>query len=534
MSILSLMPSRPTDPQPARSLPARIWEWADKPDSAAMHGLMSGAVWFVVGTVLGLIASHEMTMPDLFAGIPWLTWSRVRPAHVNTVLYGFLATSYWGAWYFILPRIFKTPLQTNRHANILVFFWNIAIAVGIVALLGGDTQGREYTEYPWYVDWIIEFALIFNVYIIFKTMAVRREPRLYVSSWYIAGTAVWIAILYVIGSVMWHPFTTYMGADGHSHFLLNTAATDNLPVGVNNFQRSGSIFGLDDAVWHWFYAHNVLGLLFTTGGVGIIYYLVPKISKRPLYSHTMSLIGFWSIALLYTETGQHHLLQAPIPNWLKVVAIIGSISLIIPVFTFGANIAMTLRGVWGTVLTNIPLRYVITGALFYGAASFQGSVQSLMSVNRFIHFTQWVIAHSHLALLGGFGFVMCGAMYYMVPQILRRRLWSRNLADAQYWLMLLGLSGYFWAITAAGLAQSSAWVNLGQQVVRAFQVVKPYFVMRSWFGSLIVIGAVMMIVNLVMTLRTPAPTPNERRRDLIANLEEMSPLHSSDDRIMAD
>ncbi len=534
MSLLSLMPSRPTDPQPARSLPARIWAWADQPDSAAMHGLISGAVWFVVGTVLGLIASHEMTMPDLFAGIPWLTWSRVRPAHVNTVLYGFLATSYWGAWYFILPRIFKTPLQTNRHANILVFLWNIGVGVGMLALLGGDTQGREYTEYPWYVDWAVEFALIFNVYIIFKTMAMRREPRLYVSAWYIGGTAIWIAILYAIGSVMWHPFTTYLGADGHSHFLLNTAATNTLPVGVNSFQRSGSIVGLDDAVWHWFYAHNVLGLLFTTGGVGIIYYLVPKISKRPLYSHTMSLIGFWSIALLYTETGQHHLLQAPIPNWLKVVAIIGSISLIIPVFTFITNVMMTLRGTWGEALTNIPLRYVVTGTLFYVAASFQGSVQALMSVNRFIHFTQWVIAHSHLALLGGFGFVVCGAMYYMVPQIVRRRLWSRNLADAQYWLMLLGITGYFWSITAAGLAQASAWVSLGQQVVRAFEVVKPYFVMRSWFGSLFVIGAVMMIVNLVMTVRTPAPTPADRRRDLIANLEEMPPLQTSDDRILAD
>ena len=522
MSIVFSVPPRPTDSGP-RSLFAKVWDWADRPDSAALHGLISGAVWFLIGTLLGLLASHELTLPDLFQGIPWLTWSRVRPAHVSAVLYGFLSVSYYGAWYFIVPRLCKTPLHTNRLANTLVLLWNIFIGIGIVAILGGDTQGREYTEFPWYVDWPAEILLLLNIYIVFSTIAARREPKLYVSLWYIGGTTVWIMFLYAIGSVIWHPFTTYM-VNGHPHIFWGLLSGHmSLPqnADISNFQRSGSIQGLDDAVWNWFYGHNVLGLLFTTGGVGIAYYLVPKISKRPLYSHLMSLIGFWSIALLYTETGQHHLLQAPIPNWLKMVAIIGSISLVIPVFTFAVNLFMTMRGEWGQMLTNIPLRFVLTGSFFYFAVSFQGSVQSLMSVNRFIHFSQWVIAHSHLALLGGFGFITSGAMLYMVPQIVRRPLWSRNLGDAQYWLMLLGITGYFWAITAAGLAQASAWVSIGEPVLKAYPVVKPYFVMRSWFGGLVIIGVVMQLVNLYMTIRTPAPDAAAFRRRALADLEEI-------------
>lgn len=151
----------------------------------------------------------------------------------------------------------------------------------------------------------------------------------------------------------------------------------------------------------------------------------------------MSLIGFWSIALLYSETGQHHLLQAPIPNWLKVIAIIGSVSLIIPVFTFTTNVLMTMRGEWGQILGNIPLRFLLVGTIFYLLVSIQGSVQSLTSVNRFVHWTQWTVGHAHLALLGAFGFIIFGTMLYMVPQIARRPLWSRNLADAQFWLMFL-------------------------------------------------------------------------------------------------
>jgi cbb3-type cytochrome c oxidase subunit I len=369
----------------------RVKNWIDTPDSAALHGLVSGGIWFVIGTTIGLTMSHELTLPDLFAGIPQLVFSRLRPAHVNMMLFGFLSTTFFGAWYYLVPRLCQTHLRTTRLANILLVLWNITIVVGTIALLNGDTQGKEYSEYPWYVDWAVEALLICNIVIIYRTIANRKDEPMYVSLWYIGGTVGWIAIMYAIGNVIWHPFTT------------------TLPDG--QIQSSGSLIGLNDAVWNWFYGHNVFGLYITTGGIGIVYYLVPKIVQRPIYSHTMSLIGFWTIVLMYAPTGQHHLLQAPIPGWLKVYAVIGSIGLIIPVFTQSTNIFMTMRGMWGKMIDDIALRFILTGSFFYLTVSIQGSVQSLITVNRFIHFTQWVVAHAHLALLGGFGFLSSGAMF---------------------------------------------------------------------------------------------------------------------------
>ena len=533
MSFTSLLPSRPSDPEPGVPTRETLWERLDRPDSAALHGLMSGAVWFVIGTLLGLIMSNELTTPDIFAGVAQLVFSRLRPAHINIVLFGFLSTAFFGAWYFIVPRLCKTPLRSNRAANILLVLWNIGVLVGALAVMWGDTKGKEYAEYPMYVDWPILILMGVNAVIIFQTIAARREPKLYVSLWYIGGSVVWIAMMFFIGHVMWHPFTTYMTADGHRHILWNNAV-GTMPDGVTNFQRTGSLVGLDDAVFNWFYGHNVFGLYITTGGIAIVYYMVPKLARRPLYSHLLSLIGFWSIALFYTNTGLHHLLQAPIPNWLKVFAIVGSVALIIPVFSFSVNIYMTMRGQWGQVLENIPLRFILTGAFFYLTASFQGTVQSLMAVNRFVHFTQWTIAHAHLALLGAFGFIASGAMLYMVPQIVRKPLWSRNLADTQFWLMMLGINLYFWAITGAGLAQASAWVSLGEQVVKAYPIVKPYFYLRSAAGGMIVVAVIMQLINLYMTLRyTPTDQAGKRRKG-IANLSEFpAPASQFDDRAVA-
>ena len=84
MSITSLMPSRLTDPERGAPVRGTLWERLDRPDSAALHGLMSGAVWLLVGTLLGLIMSDELTTPDIFAGIPQLTFSRLRPVHINS------------------------------------------------------------------------------------------------------------------------------------------------------------------------------------------------------------------------------------------------------------------------------------------------------------------------------------------------------------------------------------------------------------------------------------------------------------------
>src|SRR3546814_1179975 len=44
---------------------------------------------------------------------------------------------------------------------------------------------------------------------------------------------------------------------------------------------------------NWWFAHNVLGLWLTPIGVGAGYYFIPKIIGKPIYSYSLSLLGFW-------------------------------------------------------------------------------------------------------------------------------------------------------------------------------------------------------------------------------------------------
>ena len=120
-----------------------------------------------------------------------------------------------------------------------------------------------------------------------------------------------------------------------------------------------------------------MGLLLTPLAVGAAFYVIPRVTSTPLYSHTLSLIGFWTLVAFYTHIGGHHILQAPIPNWLKAVSVVDSMAMVIPVFTVLANLWLTARGRGGALLRHPAGRFVLAGTIWYLLTCIQGPLQSL-------------------------------------------------------------------------------------------------------------------------------------------------------------
>jgi cytochrome c oxidase cbb3-type subunit I len=451
---------------PARRM--SFMESLSVPNSAARNFIYSATFWVALTDTMGLITSAEFVDPDLFGGIPFMEFGRMRSMHVNGVTFLWLSMGYVGAFCYIIPKLCGRPLYSERLANFTMILWNFWGAALMLTLAAGMTQAREYAEAIWPLDILFIIILGMVAYNLFMTIASRVEPKMYVSMWYIIGAMVWFPNVYIIGNVIWNP-------------------------------PYGSLQGIDDSVWNWFYGHNILGLWFTTGGVGIAYYMIPAITRTPVYSHLLSLVGFWTLGLFYTMVGQHHLLQTPTPGWLKTVATLGSISLFIPVLTFIANIFMTMRGNWQKIYESVPLKFVVTGVIFYLITCIQGPFQATQSFNRLIHFTQWIIGHAHLALLGAFTFILMGACYYIVPITLGRRIYSVKLAETQFWLMTLGFLGFFISLQIAGLIQGACWMTTNHSVYWCLTAIRPYLIARSVSGALMVTGGWIQIYNLYKT-----------------------------------
>ncbi len=437
--------------------------------SSAKHWLVSGAAWMAVGTTFGLFSAIHLVAPDMLGNLPWLSFGRVRPAHTNTVLLGFATMMLVGSALYMLPRLLRRPLFSEPLANLAAVFMNLGILSGDIWLLAGHSQGREYAEYVYPADCAILIALVLLTVVFVMTIAHRREPVLYISVWYFAAAGVWTTTSWFVGNAMWNPPT-------------------------------GAASGISDAILLWFYGHNIFGLLVTPLAVGISYYMIPRIAKAPLYSQLLGIIGFWTLLALYGHIGGHHLLQAPIPAWLKTISVIDSFAMMVPVATVLINFWYTSRGRFDSFLASPAAKLMFVGNIWYAIVCIQGPMQSLAWVQRVTHFNNWVIGHSHIAVLGFTGFIALGGMYYVLPYVTGRRVYSEKLINMQYWLVLLGLLGFFVVLTAAGLIQGQNWLN-GETVYRTVPQMKPYMTLRLASGLLIIIGAFIGLYNVVMTFR---------------------------------
>ena len=437
---------------------------SNEPGSASRNFLLSALWWSLWAMGAGLIAGIEFSAPDLIHNIPQLSMPHLRMWHVNGVAIGWLSMAYVGAIYYMVPSLCKNKLWSERLGNFTMWAWNIVMIGAFANLLNGNTEGREYAELPALLDYMVVIALITIAVNVYGTVATRNVKKLYVSLWYFLGSMFWFPLVYIIGQ------RTFVA----------------LP-------------GLNDGIVGWFYGHNILGMWFTTMGVGMMYYLLPRLTKAPLYSHGLSMLGFWGIALFYAPTGTHHITQSPVPEWLKAIAIISSIFLFVPVITVLTNFFMTMKGKWGLVASDMTLRFAITSAGFYLITCMQGPFQATRWVNWYLHFSQWVVGHAHLALLGTFSFISTSAFYYVMPRLTGRDWYSMGLIRSHYRLKFLGFLLMMISLTIAGLIQAAGWA-FGMPVDQWSLQIRPYWFLRAISGVMIVLGQFIFAYNVYKTL----------------------------------
>jgi len=419
----------------------------------------------------------KFVYPDFLSGYAWLQFGRLRPVHVTLAAFGWLSMVQVAMAYYAVPRLAKRELYSERLARLSVLLWNLFILLAAATLLAGMTQGREYAELVYPLDLLFLLLLGVVAYNLVRTVLARREEKLYVSLWYFLAALVWMPVVYFVGNAMW---------------------------------AGGALYGVNDAIVNWFYGHNILGLWFTPLGVGAAYYLLPKLVRKPLYSHRLSLLGFWTLGLFYPWVGTHHLIFGPVPVWAQTVAIAASVAMLLPVLAVTVNFWKTIEGRWHLLSQAeqgrrfaqsdcTALKFLVLGGVWYLLTCLQGPFQALRAVQPYVHFTNWVVAHAHLALLGAFSFWGFACIYYVMPRLTGKEL-SPRLARAHFYLLTLGLSGFVASLTIAGLIQGSSW-QAGVAFVKVVAALKPYLIVRLASAALMVASVYLFLYAFFSSLR---------------------------------
>ena len=429
-------------------------------------------VWLLIGTAFALITSFKMHAPDFLGSTAWLTFGRVRPAHLNSVVYGFASQAGIGVALWLMCRLCRTPLILGWIINLTVVFWNLGVAIGIVGILAGDSTGLEWLEIPPYATpmLFVGFALFALWGII--TFRYRRESHLYISQFYLLAALFWFPWLYTAAQIL---------------IVMDP------------------VRGVVQAAVNWWFAHNVLGLWITPIGLAAIYYFIPKVLGRPVHSYYLSMLGFWSLALFYNWNGMHHLVGGPLPAWLITVSIVASVMMAIPVVTVGINHHLTMWGNFHRLKDSPVLRFMVFGGMSYTFTSLHGILLALRSVSKVTHFTHSTIAHAHQGMYAFFAMVMFGSIYYIVPRLLQVEWPSARLIRLHFWACAIGITIYVFVLGFGGVMQGLAMNNpdvpfLDPVKPSVVTLTIPYLKIRSHSGILIAIGHLAFAVNFVWIL----------------------------------
>ena len=84
----------------------------------------SAIAWLLIGTLVAGFVSFKLHSPDWFSDVSFLTWGRLRPLHMNIMIYGWGSMAGMGTAIWLMARLCRTTL---RHPLLLVagaWFWN--------------------------------------------------------------------------------------------------------------------------------------------------------------------------------------------------------------------------------------------------------------------------------------------------------------------------------------------------------------------------------------------------------------------------
>ena len=422
------------------------------------HGV-AALVTLLISVTFGIVAAIELIYPDLGANTAWLSWGRVRYAHTQGIMLGWLGNAFLAFLYHAVPLLSGRPVTSARLGRWLFGLWNFAVvAPGWVLVLAGFSQPLEWAEFPLAVDVVVVAGLVLAAVQFLPPFFSRGLEYLYVSSWYILGGLVFTLLAYPMGNFV-----------------------PELVPGASGAAFSG--------LW----IHDAVGLFVTPLALAIVYFVIPASRRRPIYSHFLSMLGFWLLFFLYPLNGTHHYVYSVIPMAAQIGAITASTLLGVDVVIVVFNLLMSLRGA-GFFAREVGLRFVATSTVFYLVVSIQGSMQAQMAVNQQVHFTDWVIGHSHLAMLGFATFAAAGGLVHAWQRIPWARYNARAITHA-YWLLLAGVIVLVGDLTVAGLVQGRLWAS-GAPWLESVQASRPYWVVRAYSSILIAGGFISLLVGL--------------------------------------
>jgi cbb3-type cytochrome oxidase subunit 1/mono/diheme cytochrome c family protein len=435
--------------------------------------LVVATLFLFVGLFAGGLAILQLVVPGLLDGIPPLTYGRLVPMATSALLYGWVTLGLLGGAYYVLPRLAMRSLRSAALALLSAAAIAVGVVAGMVAIGLGYNEGRPYLEMPLYADAVVVLGLILAAVVVTRNVSPRRHTML-PSHWYLLA-ASWLAVVtFVVGNVP--GYAGFVGA-------MQTA----------------------------FYRAAMTGFWFAAAGVGLMYYLVPRVvGAGQMRPSPLSALGFWSLAVVWGSTGPVMYIYGPGPGWYQTVGVAFAIALFVPVLVIVADFFVSMRGEWDQIEDRGALAFALTGSFFFLVVPVQMLVQALRTSSAVVQFTQFVPAADSLLVFGALSMWIFALAYW------RRGSGAATSATAVWHLRLsvLGLAILLGAMWLGGVATGFTWAaganaaqptSFGGGWVETQNALDPYLILRTTGGAIFLLAQLLFVFGGRGGSREPAP-----------------------------
>lgn len=442
----------------------------------------SAAVWLVLSAILGFLASLKLTLPEFMDFetrivlqtwvVDWgaiLSYGRVYPALMNSLIYGWGFQAAFGAGIWIMARLCRCPLKNPLPLVVAGHFWNLGVVVGVFGILLGQGTAILWLEFPafvWPMLFVSYILITIWMLVMFRT---RRAGDVYISQWYLLAAFLLFPWIYLTANVLIHLF--------------------------------GGSAVMAAAISAW-YSSTLVYLWFAPVGLAAAYYLIPKILGRPIHSYQLAIVGFWSLIIIGGWTGIQRFMGGPLPAWMPTVSSEATVLLLLPALAVGVNLYLSIRDGMGHLKYSPTLRFTFFGSVSFTAMVFLGALLSFFGVGRYLQFTLALEGYDMLVLYGFFSMTMFGAFYFIAPRITRCEWLSGRMIGFHYWLSAYGVLTLVAGMLVGGIAQGADLAAWDKPIQYAVEKVDLYIVAQCLGWVMILLSNLMFLFHvLLMALR---------------------------------
>ena len=429
--------------------------------------IASASAWLLFAVTLGFIQQMKMHAPQFidFSWLYFLNYGRSNPAFMTALVYGWAIQAGLGIGIWVMARLCSAEIKNPLTLLVAGHFWNIGVSIGVFGILFGYGTSIEWLAFPKAV-WPILFAAFSMIVIWLVTMFFRRQDKnVYISIWYILGACFWFSWIFVTANLVIHVFP------GSALAKASTSA------------------------W---YSSSMIYLFLAPIGLGVAYYLIPKIMGRPVHSFQLSYYGFWGLAILGGWTGIQKFMGGPFPSWMPAVSGAAVILMLIPVLIVTVNQLMTLKEDPSIINYSPALKFTAAGIGFFIIFCILSALGSFLSIGKFTQISFTSIGYHLLAVYGFFSMVMFGAIYFIVPRLMGTE-WpslggiQKHFILSVYGILILTVLHFF-----GGIWQSSAYSKFDAPLENAISAAKPYAIGASLAWIILWISVARFTLNLFL------------------------------------